>query len=40
MNKKNFKIEGMICSACANIIEKVTKKLDSVESSIVKLKQS
>lgn len=36
-NKKtyNFKIEGMTCSACANRIERVTKKLEGVESSTV-----
>ncbi len=31
----NFKVEGMTCSACANRIEKVTKKLSGVESSSV-----
>ena len=31
----NFKVEGMSCSACANRIEKVTKKLDGVDSSVV-----
>ena len=30
-----FKVEGMTCSACANRIEKVTKKLDGVQSSVV-----
>lgn len=30
-----FKVEGMSCSACANRIEKVTKKLDGVDSSVV-----
>jgi Cu+-exporting ATPase len=36
-NKKtyNFKIEGMTCSACANRIERVTKKLEGVETSTV-----
>ena len=38
--KKNIKsytlkVEGMTCSACANRIERVTKKLDGVESSVV-----
>lgn len=31
----NFKIEGMTCSACANRVERVTKKLDGVENSMV-----
>ncbi|MGL4774631.1 MAG: heavy metal translocating P-type ATPase [Clostridium sp.] len=30
-----FKVEGMSCSACANRVEKVTKKVDGVESSVV-----
>lgn len=30
-----FKVEGMSCSACANRIEKVTQKLDGVDSSVV-----
>ncbi|KJZ85244.1 MULTISPECIES: heavy metal translocating P-type ATPase [Clostridium] len=30
-----FKIEGMTCSACANRVERVTKKLDGVENSSV-----
>ena len=30
-----FKVEGMTCSACANRIEKVVKKLEGVESSNV-----
>ena len=30
-----FKIEGMTCSACANRIERVTKKLEGVQSSTV-----
>lgn len=30
-----FKIEGMTCSACANRVERVTKKLEGVEESIV-----
>ena len=36
-NLKNytFKVEGMTCSACANRVERVTKKLDGVESSSV-----
>lgn len=35
MVKKNFKVEGMTCSACASRVERVTKKLDGVESSSV-----
>ena len=31
----DFKIEGMTCSACANRVERVTKKLEGVESSTV-----
>ncbi|SFD42331.1 heavy metal translocating P-type ATPase [Clostridium uliginosum] len=31
MNKKNFRIEGMTCSACANRVERTIKKLDGVE---------
>ena len=36
-NLKNytFKVEGMTCSACANRVERVTKKLDGVESAAV-----
>lgn len=36
-NLKNytFKVEGMTCSACANRVERVTKKLEGVESSTV-----
>lgn len=30
-----YKIDGMTCSACANRIEKITKKMQGVESSIV-----
>lgn len=30
-----FKVEGMTCSACANRVERVTKKLDGVQSSVV-----
>jgi Cu+-exporting ATPase len=30
-----FKVEGMTCSACANRVERVTKKLGGVESSVV-----
>ena len=38
--KKNFKtytfkVEGMTCSACANRVERVTKKLVGVQSSVV-----
>lgn len=35
MNKKNFKIEGMTCSACANRVERVVKKLEGVENASV-----
>ncbi|WP_346880650.1 heavy metal translocating P-type ATPase [Clostridium sp. UBA3061] len=31
----NFKVEGMTCSACANRVERVTKKLDGVENATV-----
>ncbi|HBA04749.1 MAG TPA: cadmium-translocating P-type ATPase [Clostridium sp.] len=31
----NFKIEGMTCSACANRVERVTRKLDGVENATV-----
>ena len=30
-----FKVEGMTCSACANRVERVTKKLEGVESASV-----
>lgn len=33
--KKSFKIEGMTCSACANRIERITKKIDGIEESSV-----
>ena len=35
MNKKAFKIEGMTCSACANRVERVVKKLDGVNNANV-----
>lgn len=35
MNKKAFKIEGMTCSACANRVERVVKKLDGVDNANV-----
>lgn len=35
MQNKNFRIEGMSCAACANRIERITKKLPGVESSVV-----
>ena len=35
MEIKAFKVEGMTCSACANRVERVTKKLDGVQSSVV-----
>jgi len=31
----DFKIEGMTCSACANRVERVTKKLSGVDNSVV-----
>lgn len=31
----NFKVEGMTCSACANRVERVTRKLDGVENATV-----
>lgn len=35
MQNKNFKIEGMSCAACANRIERITRKLPGTESSVV-----
>ncbi|MFT8340283.1 MAG: heavy metal translocating P-type ATPase [Clostridium beijerinckii] len=35
MEKKAFKIEGMTCSACANRVERVVKKLEGVSSASV-----
>ncbi len=35
MNKKNFKIEGMTCSACANRVQRVVNKLDGVQNANV-----
>ncbi|NFN49598.1 copper-translocating P-type ATPase [Clostridium botulinum] len=35
MQKKSFKINGMTCSACANRVERVTKKLQGVQESNV-----
>ena len=35
MEKKAFKIEGMTCSACANRVERVVKKLDGVNNANV-----
>lgn len=35
MQKENLKIVGMTCAACAKTIERVTKKIDGVSSSIV-----
>lgn len=37
MEKKAFKIEEMTCSACASRVERVTKKLNGVQSSVVNL---
>ncbi|AGF59215.1 Cu+-exporting ATPase [Clostridium saccharoperbutylacetonicum] len=33
----NFKVEGMTCAACSNRVERVTKKLNGVENSVVNL---
>lgn len=33
--KDTFKIEGMTCSACANRVERATKKLEGVEEASV-----
>ncbi|HEX9026910.1 MAG TPA: heavy metal translocating P-type ATPase [Clostridium sp.] len=35
MNKKNFKIEGMTCSACANRVQRVVNKLEGVQNANV-----
>ena len=35
MKSSSFKIEGMSCSACANRVERITKKIDGVESANV-----
>jgi len=35
MNKKNFKIEGMTCSACVNRVQRVVNKLDGVQNANV-----
>ena len=35
MKSYTFKVEGMTCSACANRVERVTKKLEGVESASV-----
>lgn len=35
--EKTYLIEGMTCSACSSAVEKVTNKLDGVESSVVNL---
>ena len=35
MEKKTYIIEGMTCSACANRVERVVKKLDGVDSAVV-----
>ena len=35
MEIKSFKVQGMTCSACANRVERVTKKLEGVESASV-----
>ena len=35
MEKKTYLIEGMTCSACANRIERVVKKLEGVDNAVV-----
>ena len=35
MESKSFKIDGMTCAACANRVERFTKKVDGVESATV-----
>ena len=35
MRDYTFKVEGMSCSACANRVERITKKIDGVESANV-----
>ena len=35
MEKKIYLVEGMTCSACANRVERVVKKLDGVDSAVV-----
>ena len=35
MESKSFKIDGMTCAACANRVERFTKKVDGVESAAV-----
>ena len=35
MKSSSFKIEGMSCSACANRVERVVKKMDGVEEASV-----
>ncbi|NEU06560.1 heavy metal translocating P-type ATPase [Clostridium senegalense] len=37
MDNKNIKIEGMTCAACSKAVERITRKLDGVESSNVNL---
>ena len=36
-NTETYKIEGMTCASCAKAVERVTKKLDGVESSNVNI---
>ena len=36
-NKETYKIGGMTCASCAKAVERVTKKLDGVESSSVNI---
>ncbi|MGL4737829.1 MAG: heavy metal translocating P-type ATPase [Cellulosilyticaceae bacterium] len=35
MEKQTYKIEGMTCSACANRVERVTKKLEGIDNAVV-----
>ena len=35
MEQNTFKIDGMTCSACANRVERVVKKMDGVEEASV-----
>ncbi|MGB3367910.1 MAG: heavy metal translocating P-type ATPase [Acidaminobacteraceae bacterium] len=37
MSEKVYMIEGMTCSSCSSTVEKITKKLDGVSSSVVNL---
>ena len=37
MIEKVYKVDGMTCSACSAAVERVTKKLEGVDSSVVNL---